>query len=94
MKWHITVNEYDVNVACVVTFLNFDVFRYITDHCFSKISKLTTSPTRNDEQVVERYQSVAAFTSSGRGEMSLKENEVVTVIEKNNTGLYMHVIKI
>ena len=68
---------------CASNFFNTDVF-----HCFSKISKLTTSPTRNDEQVVERYQSVAGFSSSGRGEMSLKENEVVTVIEKNNTGLY------
>jgi len=36
---------------------------------------------------VERYQSVAAFTGGSRGEMSLKENEVVTVIEKNNTGM-------
>ena len=45
------------------------------------------SPARNEEQIVERYQSVAAFTGSGRGEMSLKENELVTVIEKNNTGL-------
>ena len=37
--------------------------------------------------MVERYHSVAAFSGHGRGEMSLKENEVVTVIEKNNTGL-------
>ena len=73
---------------CAFNFFNTDVFHFITKHCFSKISKLTTSPTRNDEQVVERYQSVAGFSSSGRGEMSLKENEVVTVIEKNNTGLY------
>jgi len=47
------------------------------------------SPARNDEQIVERYQSVAAFTGSGRGEMSLKENELVTVIEKNNTGWWL-----
>lgn len=47
------------------------------------------SPARNDEQIVERYQSVAAFTGSGRGEMTLKENELVTVIEKNNTGWWL-----
>lgn len=47
------------------------------------------SPARNEEQIVERYQSVAAFTGSGRGEMSLKENELVTVIEKNNTGWWL-----
>lgn len=47
------------------------------------------SPSRNDEQVVERYQSVAAFSGSGRGEMTLRENEVVTVIEKNNTGWWL-----
>ena len=52
---------------------------------FLVISKVP-SPLRNDEQVVERYQSVAAFSGSGRGEMTLRENEVVTVIEKNNTG--------
>ena len=55
-------------------------------HFFS--GKVQTSPSgRSDEQFVERYQSVAEFTGGGRGEMSLKENEVVTVIEKNNTGL-------
>lgn len=49
---------------------------------------MQTSPTgRNDEQFVERYHSVAEFSASGKGEMSLRENEVVTVIEKNNTGL-------
>lgn len=54
-------------------------------------SKLQTSPTRqfNDEQVVERYKSVAAFSGGGRGEMSLRENELVTVIEKNNTGWWL-----
>lgn len=30
---------------------------------------------------------MAEFTGGGRGEMSLRENEMVTVIEKNNTGL-------
>lgn len=30
---------------------------------------------------------MAEFTGGGRGEMSLGENEMVTVIEKNNTGL-------
>ena len=48
------------------------------------------SPSRNDEQIVERYQSVAAFSGSGRGEMTLRDNEVVTVIEKNNTGLLIY----
>ncbi|XP_068747551.1 uncharacterized protein [Montipora capricornis] len=47
------------------------------------------SPSRNDEQIVERYQSVAAFSGSGRGEMTLRDNEVVTVIEKNNTGWWL-----
>ena len=56
-------------------------------HVFLFFSKPQTSPTRNDEQVVEKYYSVAEFSGSGRGEMSLKENEVVTVIEKNSTGL-------
>lgn len=47
-----------------------------------------TSPTgRNDEEFVERYHSVAEFAAGGKGEMSLRENEVVSVIEKNNTGL-------
>ena len=54
---------------------------------FVFFSKPQTSPTRNDEQVVEKYYSVAEFSGSGRGEMSLKENEVVTVIEKNSTGV-------
>ncbi|CAH3013725.1 unnamed protein product [Porites evermanni] len=52
-------------------------------------NKPQTSPTRNDEQVVEKYYSVAEFSGSGRGEMSLKENEVVTVIEKNSTGWWL-----
>ena len=51
-------------------------------------SKLVTSPTgRNDEELVEKYHSVAEFAAGGKGEMSLRENEVVTVIEKNTTGL-------
>lgn len=51
-------------------------------------SKLLTSPTgRNDEELVEKYHSVAEFAAGGKGEMSLRENEVVTVIEKNTTGL-------
>ena len=50
--------------------------------------KLLTSPTgRNDEELVEKYHSVAEFAAGGKGEMSLRENEVVTVIEKNTTGL-------
>ena len=56
-------------------------------HVFVFFSRPQTSPTRNDEQVVEKYYSVAEFSGSGRGEMSLKENEVVTVIEKNSTGV-------
>lgn len=55
-----------------------------------KGSKLLTSPTgRNDEEFVERYHSVAEFAAGGKGEMSLRENEVVTVIEKNNTGWWL-----
>lgn len=55
-----------------------------------KCTKLPNSHFgRSEEQLVERYQSVAEFTGGGRGEMSLRENEMVTVIEKNNTGWWL-----
>ncbi|PFX31728.1 SH3 and PX domain-containing protein 2B [Stylophora pistillata] len=55
-----------------------------------KSTKLPNSPFgRGDDELVERYQSVAEFTGGGRGEMSLRENEVVTVIEKNSTGWWL-----
>lgn len=64
------------------------IINNVVVHWLSQISKSQTSPTgRNEEQFVERYHSVADFSASGKGEMSLRENEVVTVIEKNNTGL-------
>ena len=34
----------------------------------------------------EQYKSIATFVGANRGEMSLKENEIVTVIEKNQAG--------
>ncbi|KAK2562288.1 SH3 and PX domain-containing protein 2B, partial [Acropora cervicornis] len=71
----------DLLVECFL-----ELFQRNSVKMLKSFARKLASPARNDEQIVERYQSVAAFTGSGRGEMSLKENELVTVIEKNNTG--------
>lgn len=37
--------------------------------------------------MVERYRATASYQASTSGEMQLVENDIVTVIEKNQTGL-------
>ena len=39
-----------------------------------------------DDTAAERFRSVAQFLGKGEGEMSLDQDEIVSLIEKNQTG--------
>lgn len=51
-------------------------------------SSSLTQPNDKAESAIssEQYRSIAPFVASNKGEINLKENEIVTVIEKNQAG--------
>ncbi|XP_020909679.1 uncharacterized protein LOC110247564 [Exaiptasia diaphana] len=44
---------------------------------------------RRDDNMVERYRAMASYQASTSGEMQLVENDILTVIEKNQTGWWL-----
>ena len=77
-----------VSIACrLLSFRSLPSLRStVLRRSLSQPSHGTKHDKEEEDVVVEKYRSVAQFLGTGGGEMTLYEDEIVTLIEKNQTG--------